>query len=99
MWIPMLRWLSLLLCGLPLLSQTEVGELRITVADPTGLPLPASVDLSSEVNHFKRTYQCGPDGKVSAKRLPFGLYRLQVHREGFVPLSEIIDIRSAVPSD
>jgi outer membrane cobalamin receptor len=99
MWIPMLRWLSLLLCAVPLLAQTDVGELRITVTDPTGLPLPASVDLASEVNQFKKSYQCGTDGKVSAKRLPFGLYRLQVRREGFAPLSEIIDIHSAVPSD
>ena len=95
----MLRRLSLLLCALPLLAQTEAGELRITVTDPTGLPLPASVDLTSEANQFKRTYQCGADGKVSAKRLPFGLYRFAVRREGFAPLAEIIDIHSSVPSE
>ena len=95
----MLRWIFLFLWAVPLVAQTEVGELRITVTDPTGLPLPAAVDLVSEVNQFKRAYQCGSDGKVSAKRLPFGLYRLQVRREGFAPLSEIIDIRSAVPSE
>ena len=93
----MLRWLSLLLLTVPLLAQTEAGELRISVTDSTGLPLPASVDLTSEANQFRRTYQCGSDGKLSAKRLPFGLYRLQVHREGFAPLSELIDVRSAVP--
>jgi outer membrane cobalamin receptor len=95
----MLRWLALLLCAVPLLAQTEAGELRIAVTDPTGLPLPASVDLTSEINQFRRGYQCGPDGKVSAKRLPFGVYRLQVHRQGFAPLSELIDVRSAVPLD
>ena len=94
----MLRWLSLILCAAPLLAQTEAGELRVTVTDPTGLPLTAAVELTSEVNQFKKTYQCGPGGK-SPRRLPFGLYRLQVRREGFTPLSQIIDIHSAVPSE
>ena len=93
------RWLSLLFCAVPLLAQTEAGELRITVTDPTGLPLPASVDLASEANQFKRTYHCGPDGRVSAKRLPFGLYRFEVRLEGFSALAEIIDIHSAIPSE
>lgn len=95
----MLRWLPFLLCAVPLFAQTEAGEVRLAVTDPTGLPLPASVDLASEVNQFHRTYQCGPDGKVAAKRLPFGIYRLQVRREGFAPLSEIVNVRSAVPLD
>jgi outer membrane cobalamin receptor len=95
----MLRRLSLILFAFRLLAQTEAGELRIAVSDPTGLPLPATVDLTSEVNQFRRSYQCASDGKVSAKRLPFGVYRLQVHREGFAPLSELIDVRSAVPLD
>ena len=93
----MLRCPLLLLCTLPLLAQTEAGELRLAVADPAGLPLPASVDLTSEANQFHRAYQCGPDGKVVAKRLPFGLYHLQVQRAGFAPLSQIVNVRSAVP--
>ncbi|HEY3836082.1 MAG TPA: TonB-dependent receptor [Bryobacteraceae bacterium] len=95
----MLRWLVLVFCTIPLLAQTEAGELRVAVTDPTGLPLPASVELVSEANQFRRSYQCGPDGKVTAKRLPFGLYRIQVQRPGFAPLSEMIEVRSAVPLD
>jgi outer membrane cobalamin receptor len=85
------------LCQAPLRGQTESGELRLMVTDPSGLPLPAAVDLSSESNQFRRTYQCGSEGKVSAKRLPFGLYRLQVRRQGFSPLSELVEVRSSVP--
>jgi outer membrane cobalamin receptor len=95
----MVRWLAFFLSTLPLLGQTEAGELRIVVTDPTGLPLPATVDLTSEANQFRRSYQCSSDGKITARRLPFGLYRLQVQRAGFAPLSEILDVRSAVPLD
>src|SRR4051794_35386606 len=87
----------LLLLVSPLFAQTEAGELRLTIADPTGLPVPATVDLASEANQFRRTYNASTEGKVSAKRLPFGIYRLQVSRPGFAPLSELVNVRSAVP--
>lgn len=93
----MMRWVAVLLWAYSAFAQTEAGELRVTVTDPAGLPLPASVEVSSEANQFRRTYQCGPDGKVSAKRLPFGLYRLRVQRAGFATLDSMIDVRSAVP--
>ena len=35
----------------------------------------------------------------SAKRLPFGIYHVQVHKAGFAPLDELVNIRSAVPID
>ena len=95
----MLRLLSLFFCALQILAQTEAGELRLAVTDPAGLPLPASVDLTSDVNQFKRTYQCGTDGKIIARRLPFGVYHLKVYRQGFAPLSEVVSVRSAVPLD
>jgi outer membrane cobalamin receptor len=93
----MLRCLWLALCSISLLAQTEVGELRLSVVDTTGLPIPATVELSSEVNQFRRTYTCGPDGKVFARRLPFGVFRLNVRRPGFAVVSELINVRSSVP--
>jgi len=37
------------------------------------------------------------DGRYSFKNLPFGFYRLQVSRPGFVPTSELIEVRSELP--
>ncbi|MBZ5620077.1 MAG: TonB-dependent receptor [Acidobacteriia bacterium] len=80
-----------------LLAQNETGELRVTVTDPAGLPVPASVELISSSNQYRRTFATDPDGKLIAKRLPFGLYRLEIRHEGFAPASELLEIRSAIP--
>ena len=73
------------------------GELRLTVTDPAGLPLPASVDLVSEANQFKRTYQCGSDGKVSADACPSVYIVCRCIAKVSRRSSEIIDMHSAVP--
>ena len=33
-----------------------------------------------------------------AQRLPYGLYRLQIHQPGFAPVSESFEIRSSIPT-
>ena len=38
-------------------------------------------------------------GKLDAKRLPYGIYLVRIQMEGFAPLSESIEIRSALPLD
>lgn len=94
---------SVLLLALPLCrvvwSQTNVGELRLSVADAAGLAVPASVELVSQVNEYRRTFQADPEGQVTAKRLPFGLYTVTVRQLGFSPWSSIMDIRSAIPQE
>src|SRR5207302_4138300 len=37
-------------------------------------------------------------GNIEVKNLPFGLYRIQVQRTGFVTYSNTIEIRSAIPA-
>src|SRR5579862_9947147 len=90
-----MRWL--LLCASLAFAQSQTGELRLTITDPTGLPLPSSVDLTSESNQYRRSFNTGPEGKLAAKRLPFGLYTVRIAHEGFTPHSEIVEIRSAIP--
>ena len=74
-----------LLSTLPLLAQTNTGELRVRVTDPDGLAVKASVELSSDATQFRRSWMTDGAGVLNARNLPFGLYRLQVQHEGFAP--------------
>ena len=91
------RVLILLLYAVPLLAQSNAGELRLKVIDPDGLGAKSSVDLSSEGTHVHRRFSTDNVGALSARNIPFGLYQLQVQHEGFSPYSGLIEIRSALP--
>jgi outer membrane cobalamin receptor len=95
--MPLRSRLAVFLFALSLFGQVNSGELRITVTDSAGLPVPASVELTSEVNQYRRNFDADSEGHVSARRLPFGLYRVAVIQPGFAPASELVEIRSASP--
>ena len=80
-------------------GQVNTGELRVTVIDPSGLPVQAAVELLSEPNQIRESLETTVSGVVVAKRLPFGAYRIGVNREGFAPFAGVVEIRSAVPTD
>ena len=93
----MKKFLILSLWPVLLIAQSKTGELRLRVTDPAGLGVKSSVELSSEANQFRQKFVTDDSGVFDAQRLPFGLYRLQVSREGFAPVSEAVEIGSAVP--
>ncbi|MEN3337574.1 MAG: hypothetical protein V7647_1250 [Acidobacteriota bacterium] len=93
------HWGFVLLFLVSQFSQSNTGELRLTVTDPGGLPLPGSVQLSSESTQIEQTLQTDPQGRASARRLPFGRYRISVSRAGFTPFAALVDVRSALPMD
>src|SRR6202166_3167277 len=96
----MKRYVALLfLSTANLWAQSNVGELRLRVTDPSGSGVKSSVELVSEANEFRKTFVTDDSGSVAAKRLPFGLYRIQVEQQGFAPCSETVEIRSAVPAE
>ncbi len=69
------------------------------VADPSGLAVQCDVELVSDANQFRRTFRTDEAGIAIARRLPFGLYRVEVQQKGFAPFSGSVEIRSAVPAD
>ncbi len=79
-------------------AQSETGEFRLTVTDQTGLPVATSVELSSAANQYRQNFISDREGKVVVKHLPFGMYQLLIHREGFTAYSGLVEIRSAVPT-
>src|SRR5207245_10651290 len=78
-------------------AQRVRGELRIEVRDAQGAAVAPSGELASEANEFRRTFVAGADGRYVAQDLPFGVYRLSLHAEGFAPWSELGELRTGVP--
>lgn len=75
----------------------DVGELRVFIADETGLAVPGQVTVTSDANQVGRTLDADATGLAIIRRLPFGTYRLRVSRDGFSPAESLVTIRSAVP--
>jgi hypothetical protein len=89
--------IAVLLWALPTLAQSTTGELRLTVTDPAGLGLKSAVDLVSQGTEYRQTFTTDSQGKLDAKRLPYGIYQVQIVAQGFAAVSEAIEIRSALP--
>ncbi len=83
----------------PARAQLASGEIRLTVNDATGLPVPASGVLTSDSSGTQRAFESDASGRFTFDRLPFGVYRLVVHAPGFSPRSEIVNVRSALPRE
>ena len=90
---------AILLLALPLLGQSNAGELRLKIIGPDGQPIKASIDLSSDSTQFHRALSADETGLSVLRNLPFGLYRLTVHEEGFAPYNRLIEIHSALPTE
>jgi hypothetical protein len=96
--------LRILLLALPLLAppiaaQSNAGELRLKVTGPDGLALKAAVELVSQGNDYRHTFTIDDQGNLDARRLPYGIYQLQIRLQGFAEVSQSIEIRSALPLD
>jgi len=89
--------LFILFCGLPLLGQSNSGELRLTVTDPTGLGVRTSVEIVSEANQYRKTLATNDQGHLDIQRLSYGLYQIEVRHPGFANFSESVDIHSSIP--
>jgi hypothetical protein len=92
------RFLALLsLIALPLLSQTNSGELRLQVSDPSGRGAKATIQISSAANQYRATLTTTDKGILRVERLPYGIYQLHIERSGFSPQTRSIEIRSSLP--
>ena len=81
----------------PAVAHRMEGELTVIVRDPTGLPLQAHVKLLSWVSLFRTEATCDSQGQAHLKRLPLGVYRLQISHPGFQIFSERLEIPSELP--
>ncbi len=94
-----MKWIfAVFLLGAPLVAQSNTGELHLKVTDPAGLGVQSSVELVSEANHYRQAFLTDDAGDLVVKRLPFGMYNLEVRHANFAPAAQSIEIRSATPT-
>src|SRR6202522_102108 len=91
--------IAVLLGSLPMFAQSNTGELRLTVTDPSGLGVKSTVELVSEANQYRYTFTTDDRGNLDARRLPYGIYQVQIAAPAFAQVSEPVEIRSALPLD
>src|SRR5579864_4148121 len=92
-------YVVLIFWAVPMCAQSNSGELRLKVTDPDGFGVQSSVQLVSEVNQVRKTLVTDEGGNLAVKLLPFGVYRLEVERDGFAQFSDSIEIRSAIAAE
>jgi TonB-dependent Receptor Plug Domain len=85
------------LFALPLFSQSNSGELRLKVTDPTGLGVKTTVQIVSEANQYRNTLATSDQGSLNVQRLPYGIYQLEIKQPGFADISQSIEIHSSIP--
>jgi hypothetical protein len=91
------KYILAFLCALGLFGQSSSGELRLFVKDGAGAGVAAAIELVNESTKTRQAVDLPPEGRYTFKNLPFGYYRLLTKNPGFVPSSELIEVRSAVP--
>jgi hypothetical protein len=87
-----------LYASLPLLCQTNQGELRLTVIDPAGQGVKTTVQIASRANDYRNTLSTDERGVLDIRRLPFGIYQLEIRQPGFAVFSDSVEIRSSLPA-
>ncbi len=92
--------IAVFLSALPVLAQSNTGELRLTITDPSGHGVRSQVQLVSEANQYRSRFTTDDRGKVDARRLPYGIYQIQIQAPpAFAPSSTSVAVRSALPID
>jgi hypothetical protein len=92
-------WLGLVfVLALGQSDQSRTGDLRVAVADSTGLELQSDVDLTNQANQFHEHLPTDTHGVLTVRRLPFGSYQVVVTRQGFAPFSGLVEVRTALPT-
>ncbi len=85
------------LCSWPVFCQTNSGELRLRVTDPSGLGVKAVIHITSEANQYRTVLSTSDQGSLTVQRLPYGIYQLEIEQPGFAPFAESVEIHSTLP--
>jgi len=88
---------AFLFAALTLHGQSREGEIRVRVKDPSGAAMEASGKLQSLAPGVQRNFQTDAQGTYAIENLPYGRYRLEISKTGFITQSVLIDVRSATP--
>src|ERR1035438_2530139 len=86
-------------CALPVWCQTNTGGLRLKVTDPAGVGVKTTVRIVSAGNQYRNYLNTNDSGDLDVRRLPYGLYQLEIEQPGFAAVSESVEIRSSLPTE
>ncbi|QNI33631.1 TonB-dependent receptor [Alloacidobacterium dinghuense] len=89
----------LLLCSTCALAQVDSGELRVRVLDPSGAGVKVTAQLTNKGSGYSNTVTTDPSGAVGIQRLAYGRYLINIDGQGFDPVSQVVEVRSAIPVD
>ena len=89
----------LIACAALAFGQSNRGELRLKVQDPSGLGVKTSIQILSEANGYRSTLTTSDQGTLDLQRLAYGIYRLELDPPGFAPVSQSVEIRSLLPTE
>jgi len=81
----------------PAIAQVSSGELRLSVTNPNGLGLKATVTVSSTADRYFNTFTTSDEGRVDFMRLPYDIYLVRVEKQGFAASETTIEIHSDLP--
>jgi len=88
-----------MLASSPLFCQSNSGELRLTVTDPSGLGVKTTIQIVSSANQYRNTLATSSEGNLDVQRLPYGIYQLEIAKPGFAAQYQPVEIRSSLPTE
>jgi hypothetical protein len=95
--LPLVRFCVVLFITAAAVAQTNRGELRLSVTDPSGQGVAASGALVGQAAQARYEFATDASGRRTITRLPFGRYHLTITAPGFLPYSSLVEIRSETP--
>jgi hypothetical protein len=85
--------------ALPLFCQSNSGELRLKVIDPSGRGVKTTIHILSEGNAYRNALATTDEGDLNVQRLPYGIYQLGVQQPGFASSFKSVVILSSLPTE
>jgi hypothetical protein len=86
-------------CALPLFCQSNSGELRLKVTDPSGLGVKDNVQIVSEANQYRNTLATTIRARWTCSACPTASTSSKLTQPGFAAVSESVEIRSSIPTE
>ena len=84
-------------CSTLLFAQSNTGELRLRVTDPSGLAVKTPIRIVSEATQYRRVLGTDDQGTLTVQNLPYGVYQIQVNQSGFAEVVQSVDVHSSIP--
>src|SRR5271169_2165409 len=86
-------------CAAGLCAQSNRGELRLKVTDPSGRAVKTTVQITSAANGYRNILATNDQGQLDLQRLPYGVYQVEIEQTSFADVSQSVEIRSSIPTD